>query len=228
MSRGVIYIVWGKEADAVLERSVASLKRHHPELPHKVIRLKKVSDPVKGLLEKAKMLDLSPYDETLFLDADTVVLDRLDYGFEAARRTGLACCICENPYARRYRGFERGTDLVEYNTGVLFFTKQAKPVFDTWAELAPTFNSALDFIGENGKPMVMPFNDQGAFAEAMRRWDSLPFVLPQNWNFRPIWQKQWFGPLKVWHDYSPAPASLEQINAYYQRPDAIIQYHWLG
>jgi hypothetical protein len=65
------------------------------------------------------MMELSPFEETLYLDADTVVLDRLDFGFEQAARFGVACCICECPWARRYRGLPND-DGVEYSTGVLF------------------------------------------------------------------------------------------------------------
>jgi len=45
-----------------------------------------------------------------------------------AIKHALACCICENPWARRYGGLQG--DLVEYNTGVQFFTRAAKPYFD--------------------------------------------------------------------------------------------------
>jgi hypothetical protein len=47
------------------------------------------------------MAAMTPFEETLFLDADTVPLGRLDFGFEQAQRFGLACCICEVPWARR-------------------------------------------------------------------------------------------------------------------------------
>src|SRR5262245_58601263 len=125
MSRGVLYIVWGDKGERALARSLASLKEMHPELPHEIIRLPAETDEYKGLLEKSRMMSLSPFDETLFLDADTVVLDRLDFGFAQAARFGLACCICESPWARRYRGLPND-DATEYNTGVLFFTRAAR------------------------------------------------------------------------------------------------------
>ncbi len=48
------------------------------------------------LNQKATMFDLSPFDETLFLDLDTVVLGRLDFGFQKAQQFGLAIAICES------------------------------------------------------------------------------------------------------------------------------------
>src|SRR3974390_71747 len=121
--RGVIYMVWGggEKVERALDRSRRSLAAVHPELPTEIMRVD-AKDPVEGLLQKASMFDKSPFGETLFLDADTIVLDRLDFGFRQAQRIGLACCICENPWARRYPSIEE-RDLVEYNTGVLFFTE---------------------------------------------------------------------------------------------------------
>jgi len=103
-----------------------------------------------GLLEKARMAELSPFDETLFLDADTVVLDDLDFGFRHAQKTGVACCICEAPWARRYTGLPND-DAIEYNTGLLFFTKAAAPVFSHWQSLATTIDSSIVFRAADGR-----------------------------------------------------------------------------
>ena len=103
--RGVIYIVWGRNArtEKALERSRESINSVHPELPVEVFRLD-ADDPVKGLLQKSRMLELSPFRETLYLDADTVVLGRLDFAFLKAQEFGLACCICECPLGTQTRG----------------------------------------------------------------------------------------------------------------------------
>src|SRR5262249_21975436 len=140
-------------------------------------------------LDKAKMFDLAPFDETLFLDIDTVVLDNLDFGFERAARYGLACCICEAPYARRYRKSIQG-DVVEYNTGVLFFSKTdaIRALFAKWAELALTMDSSHRFMGDNGLVGEMPVADQASFAAAVHQTGFNPFVLPLNWNLRPRFQ----------------------------------------
>jgi len=219
-------MVWGDRAEQALKRSVTSLKEVHPELPHEVVRLPPGTDEYKGLLEKARMMTLTPFEETLFLDADTLVLDRLDFGFAQALRFGLACCINEAPWARRYRGIAKD-DTVEYNTGVLFFTRAAQWVFDRWLELTPRIDSTIDFVGPQGQPLHMPYADQGAFAKAVAEWDKTPFVLPLNWNFRPRFCFTFFGPLKVWHEYQDPPPGLKQLNAYYRQPGAIIQLHQL-
>jgi hypothetical protein len=222
--RGVLYMVWGGDdkIERALERSRKSLGTIHPELPIEVVRLH-TSEPIKGLLEKARMFERSPFRQTLFLDADTVVLDRLDFGFQKAQQFGIACCVCECPWARRYGGV--GGETIEYNTGVLFFSEEAKPVFETWARLAPQINSSILFLGPQGQRLVMPYNDQCSFAVAIEQSNFSPFVLPLNWNFRPQWQRSFFGPVKIWHDYTEVPAFFADMHKYYSQPGSIIQYH---
>ena len=119
---------------SALARSKKSVNAIHPELPVEILQLD-ADDPIKGLMLKARMFELSPFRETLYLDADTVVLGRLDFAFLKAQEFGLACCICECPWARRPSGVNGET--IEYNTGVLFFGEHAKPIFERWSQLAP-------------------------------------------------------------------------------------------
>lgn len=222
--RGVLYIVWGAAIEPMLQRSIASVKAIHPELPVHVERVDGAADDARNLAEKTSMFARSPFAETLFLDADTVVLDRLDYGFEKARQFGLACCICEAPWARRYKGLAARGDLVEYNTGVLFFSRAAEPVFSLWVRLAREIDSSVVFLHHGKTPQIMSYNDQASFAAAVDSAGVSPFVLPLNWNFRWDFQKSFFGPVKIWHSYRDVPAQLLEVNAYYRKPNAVIQY----
>lgn len=215
--RGILYVKWGPN-NAVLERSMRSVRAIHPELPVHVHQLPDNST----LLDKPVMFDVSPFEETLFLDVDTVVLDRLDFGFEMAIRHGLACGICECPWARRYGGIKG--DLVEYNTGVLFFTRGAEPIFRGWQKHARTVDSSIKFFNAQQQLVVMPYNDQAGFSLAVAEAATPPFILPFNWNFRPMWHRAWWGPIKVWHDYSEPPANLVQFSQNQARADAIIQF----
>ena len=214
--RGVLYVVWGEYGVGTLKRSRQSLARVHPNMPVEVIELPADST----LLDKAQMMELSPFEETLFLDADTVILDDLSYGFEQARRFGLACSICECPWARRYAGLSG--DMVEYNTGVIFFTEFARPVFNAWRACVAEIDSSIVF--HNGPELIqMPLNDQAGFAKALDDTGFRPFILPYNWNFRPKWHKSWFGPLKIWHDYSDVPEPLWAHNAEQASSDSVVR-----
>jgi hypothetical protein len=205
-SRGVLYMKWGSGAEASYQRSIQSLRRFHPEIP---VHTAQLPDNAT-LLEKAQMLDLSPYDQTLFLDTDTIVMDRLDFGFEKSAKFGLACCICECPWARRYGGLSG--DTIEYNTGVLFFTKGMKPLFDLWKQHVITLDSSIQFKAPGNEVHTMPMNDQAGFALAIEQSGIVPYVLPLNWNLRPKWQNHIFGPVKIWHDYTEPPQGLEAWN----------------
>jgi hypothetical protein len=213
----VLYVRWGPK-NPVIDRSIRSVRAMHPELP---IHVHELPDNAT-LLDKAGMMAFTPFEETVFLDVDTVVLDRLDFGFEMGVRHGLACCICENPWARRYGGIEG--DLVEYNTGVLFFTKKAAPIFDAWARLARTVDSSIKFYNAQKQLVTMPYNDQAGFSLAVNDCAVPPFILPFNWNFRPIWHRAWWGPIKVWHDYSDPPADVVAFTQSQAKPETVIQF----
>lgn len=220
MTRGVLYIVWKGDIDPspILERSIASVKKHHPELPIHVEWLPEGST----LLDKAAMADITPFDETLFLDADTVVLGRLDYAFEKAAKHGIAVAICECPWGRRYPCI--AGDVVEYNAGIIFFTRAAKPFFDLWNRLAKEVDSSILFHGDGGQLQRMGLNDQASFSMAMEAQPTPPFTLPMNWNFRPLWHISWFGPIKIYHDYSSVPDALVQWSEEQEKSDTVIDF----
>lgn len=225
--RGVLWIIFpGEDMEALLARSQESVLLHHPELKQHVVRLPEGST----LLDKCRMFDLSPFEETLFLDADTVVLDRLDFGFDMALKHGVACCICECPWARRFTGLLKRGDMVEYNTGVIFFTKRqrAQTLFSDWQEASLELGeagSSLTFVGKHGL-QLMPLNDQASFAMAAS--ETSPFALPLNWNFRPIWHKTFFGPLKVWHDKRPVPEGMDDWQDAQTKEEGVIQFNSLS
>lgn len=223
MSRGILSIYWGDESKLPIERLKASVKKFHPELPHEIIKVNAPGGDPLSLNKKAHMFDLSPFDETLFLDIDTVVMGNLEFGFQKAKQFGLAMSICEAPWARRYPMIFSG-DQIEYNTGVLFFSKKARPLFDRWLELSTTADSSLLGV-DNGRIYKVIAQDQGSFALAVEQTNFNPFVLPLNWNFRPLWHRSFFGPIKIWHDYSDPPAAFAELNLYYTNKDSVIQYH---
>jgi len=210
---------WGKKIEPIFQRSLESLRAFHPELPVEVAELREDAT----LLEKARMFDLSPFENTLFLDSDTVIMDRLDFAFEKSEKFAVACCICECPWARRYGGLSG--DIIEYNTGVLFFNRQAKPLFDLWKQHVPTLDSSIRFKrGNDPQIHVMPLNDQGGFALAMEQSGICPFVLPMNWNVRHQWQYILAGPVKIWHDYAPVPPGLIEWNKKQSGQQKIIEF----
>ncbi len=91
--RGVVLVAIGQPARAAAQRCLASLRRWHdwPALvaadrPVKGAEWRQADDPGwGGRRAKLRWLFDSPFDETLYLDADTLVRGRLDGGFGALR-----------------------------------------------------------------------------------------------------------------------------------------------
>lgn len=216
MKRGVLYIVWGERIEATLERSLASLQAVHPELPVHVERL-----PAGSLHEKTRMGALTPFESTLYLDADTVVLGNLDHAFDKAEQFGLACSICEAPWLRRYGAGEG--DSIEYNTGVLFFTDKARPVFDNWRALADTPSQSRWTMCDNIS-RGLSYDDQASFARAVQVAGFNPFVLPINYNLRPSFHRNFFLPLRIWHDYSDPPLHLVRMSRECDRGERLVTH----
>ncbi len=213
-------MVWGENerVRAALPRSQASVAKVHPELEQRVLWMPDRVD----LRCKAQMFDLSPFAQTLYLDADTVVLDKLDAGFEKAHQHGLAITINANPWAHRYAALRAKGDIVEYDTGVVFFSRQqgAGKLFDAWRG-GNGLDSSSHFRAAEGI-CRMPVNDQCAFAAAVESTEFNPFILPVNWNFHPRWQKTIFGPVKVWHDYNAVSESILRWNETQAMPGAVV------
>jgi hypothetical protein len=188
------------------------------------VQIEKLSDQAT-LLDKSRMFELSHFEETLFLDIDTVVLGDLTFGFKKAARHGIACAINECPWARRCTGLKGDGDIIEYNTGVLFFTRAAEAVFTAWRRYAPVLDSSIKHLYE-GRIGIDPVGDQASFAKAVDETGFPLFALPLNWNFRPKWYASYFGPVRIWHDYAEVPEEVVNNNASQERADALIQFFY--
>ena len=209
---------------------MAALEKHHPELSVKCIHCRP-EEWLKGLSNKPIRINAhlngqvgEEWDTTLFLDADTVVLGDLSYGFEAAERHGLACCVGECPWLRR---FDRNLgDMVEYNTGVIFFSQKARPVLERWLELDPHSPGSTVDVGHG--PCGLERDDQHSFSRAVYETGFNPYVLPMNWNLRPGWHTRFFLPVKVWHSQHQVPDGLEQMSLACERGQRPVQMCTLG
>jgi hypothetical protein len=221
MSRGVLFIAWeAADVTAARTRAVAALHAGHPALPHHVVTL----PGAPSALGKARLPALSPFETTAYLDDDALVLGRLDFGFEMAERYGLACCLGDNPWRRRHVGI--ADDALTYDTGVLFFTATAQPVFDMWGRLAPLATAPVAVV-EDLAIRQEPGDDGLGFAQALEACGVAPLVLPPNWSLRPRWRRSFYGPVRIWHG-DTVPEPVRALNRYYDEPDAIIQFHELA
>jgi lipopolysaccharide biosynthesis glycosyltransferase len=190
MTKGILYYVWGNYNKTDLNKSIESARKfgYHTKVVHDYYK-------GKGLQRYQKRIgiyDSSPFDLTLHLDTDTIIKGNLDYGFNMAKKYGLACCIA--PASSSYIATPNtiqdimNEDLPQYNCGVLFFSKKAKKVFRRWERLLVEHPLSKD-------------NDQPYFAQAVSE-NLNPYILPKTWNFRPhvrYESKAYHGELKILH-----------------------------
>lgn len=200
MTRGILYIVWGNYNKAELQRSIDSVVKFGYDY-----HVAEIEDEGIGLAHKAKMYDLSPFDTTLFLDTDTVVMDNLDYGFYKAEKHGIACCIA--PASSAYLAAKEigmpllNNDTPQYNTGVIFFTK-----YHTYYDYHDKHYDNHSLF-ENFRWCVHRWpqslkNDQPALARSIEMGDVNPYILPRTWNYRAKMRyeaKVTHGPIKILH-----------------------------
>jgi len=213
--RGVLYIVWGDSQEVMLKRSMDSVRKWHPELPIHVHRIN-APHSMDMFAHQANMYEYSPFDTTLHLDTDTIVMGRLDMGFEKAEQFSLAICINEAPYARRTQGLSDKGDMVEYNVGVTFFNRATKILFDLWKMNCDHIDASIRH-GDDGE-YLMDFNSQGPFALAVSESGLNPFILPVNWNLRPSWHRSYMGPVKIYHQVKEIEG-VELRNIWYMKED---------
>lgn len=166
-SRGVVYLNQGEKCMIRLLVSAHSLRRHYsgPILMVAVGRqqqwfldavkrlgvdvLALPEDGIPPLVRKARLHEVSPFDLTMFLDADTLVRRPIDEYFDKIAEFGF----CTGEFAgwkttggtisRRIKGF--GKVVPDYvpaaldygkatNTGIFGFTKDA-PILPEWKDL---------------------------------------------------------------------------------------------
>lgn len=211
MSIGVLYITWGTKYQKLLDRSIRSVRKFYPDIPVEVLR----PDASQGFLNKPECIaNHKSWDQTLFLDADTVVLGNLDSVFIAAKDHGLACCHCNNPWLRRYDTDIKHRDMLEYSTGMIcwdrdkLFALLNNDLMSKWLELSKEPQPPSKWqCGEEVKGL--PVEDQYSFSKAIRGRHFNPYVLPQNYNFVPEFNLRFFSPIKIWHSMLDVPPMLE-------------------
>ena len=137
MSQGAIYIITqDPRYVGLLLTSASSLKRAMPDLPitvfsqfpvestlfEKVVRIEPTRDGFDGFYEKTRWMRESPYDRTLFIDADTYVLEPVPELFTLLDHFDCAATHEEYLNTDWYGKYSRPDvpeSFPEFNTGIL-------------------------------------------------------------------------------------------------------------
>jgi hypothetical protein len=153
MTHGVVYIAYGTPAMREATYSIETLKKVHPDWPVVVIGDRRIqcdrfimfeddTGGTPGRNAKTNLNNLTPFQQTLFLDADTRVFGSLSVGFDALT-AGWDLVIVPSQGSefahldsdeREATFFELGENLVQLNTGVMWFKKSHRVdrLFSFW------------------------------------------------------------------------------------------------
>ncbi len=217
MNNGVCWVTWGKKQPDLLLRSVKSVKKTGLStclISSAPVQDKNYFDYIVPFQPEysdcrcrvAALQELSPFDISLHLDTDTVLCHDVSFGFTMAERHGIACCIAPANDATTWHHLELyPKGMVQYNAGVLFYSKMAHKIFYEWLELNK--EDAGIYKGQ----------DQPGLAMALYKLRFNPFVLPHTWNFRPDFGHiTGFGPVYIWHSPKPTPNGLGGLDGFWK------------
>lgn len=204
-TQGVIYMAWGENAVQQTQTSIESLWVHEPGMPVMVLGDEQSGryfdhDPrVTFHLEetdpfvssgpmghrfmagriKPLMAKLSPFDDTLYVDADTEfkntpkpgfdLLDRWDMAIAETETRDLAAGVAGQEECHKTAA-EIGTPYILYhNSGLIYWRKndRTRKLFDLWYEEWMRYQQ---------------WDEQVALLRALLRSDVMFLTLPYTWN----------------------------------------------
>lgn len=182
-SVGIIYAAEGQDYLDLARQSALTTRHHNPDCPMVLFTDQKCEDPVFDEVRplpfgcrrsKIAAMIHAPFERTVFLDSDTLVLRPLTDMFDVLDRFELALChdVRRSSALIRTTGPSEKPDLFcQHNSGVMAFRKspRVEGFLRQWAAL-------YDSLGEA--------RDQISLAECLWSSDIRFWVLPEEWNLR--------------------------------------------
>lgn len=181
--RGVLYIAWGKAHVDVARRSAASVKASNPDLGTAIWC--NADDDTSGFdhgfaipdglaRPKVDLLPDTPFEETLYLDNDTIVRDDLGSLFDLLQKfeiCGAHVALWHRPRHNKTWRTQVPDAFPEINCGVLLYRRSDR-VFDFFRSWSRAFVEAGFAV------------DQVTFRELLWESDIQFYVFPPQFNKR--------------------------------------------
>jgi glycosyl transferase family 8 len=220
MNNGAVYIITqDPRYVGLLLTSAASLKRAMPELPitvfsqfpvespllDKVVRVDATQD---GFYDKSRLMRNSPYERTLFIDADTFVLQPIPELFDLLDQFDCAATheeYLDTDWFHNYVRDDIPRSFPEFNTGILMLKRSEKidALLEKWGSLYRTFLEE--------KPAVK-INDQPFFRVAAYYCDVRIATLTREYNCKFRGQGYLNGPVKILHGHVDLKLEQSYVN----------------
>lgn len=212
MPTGVLYYAIGERFAGEAERSAASVRRHMPAIPIAICTdspvdpklFETVTMPPDGLsLKQLKMhvLKASPFERTLFLDTDTLMLEPVWEIFDVLDAYDVAMALAPG-YRLRARDEGQAASGVPaaypaWNSGVIAARRspEAQDLFASWSRLFVEMNRPLD---------------QPALRVAAYRSAARIAPLPYSYNYRLTYPGGVRGVVKILHGRDPDLSTMER------------------
>jgi len=155
LEQGVLYVAYGEKAKAQVLNSIQHLRKYS-ELPVAVVSDEEIPGACFSIIhrevdagaraQKTRMYSLSPFRETLFLDADTEVQKDPSFGFELLKYVDVVMGqdVNRRLFNVNWSGLDKaelqktktevGMDMIYYNSGVIFFKRndRNRKLFQIW------------------------------------------------------------------------------------------------
>lgn len=182
-TRGVIYAATGEAYLETARRSARSLRKHCPGLP---ITLFSDIDDQSGLFDRVVRIDGAherskvdaicdtPYDETLYLDTDTLIREDISDLFDLLQRFDIAIArvvLWQRKAHQQHWKTPMPPAFTEPNTGVVLYRKTEK-----MQHFLAEYRAAFYDLGS--------YNDQITMRETIWTSDVHYYVLPEQYNKR--------------------------------------------
>ncbi|WP_174503382.1 hypothetical protein [Acidiphilium sp. C61] len=163
---------------------------------------------LQGQLAKTEIFARLPdcYSSFVFLDTDTQILLDISQAFERAEQHGIAAAQAAHYSLEHFWGFGshldkigfRSNELLQYNTGVIFFSRQPKAwqVLEKWHEFCTEV-----------KDDVSAWGDQPYLTLAMELLQFNPYTLSIAYNYRNFGEIV-SGKIRIWHSRIAPPADV--------------------
>lgn len=220
MSQGAVYIITQDPRYVeLLLTSAASLKRAMPDLPITVFsqftiesayfeRVIPVTPTEDGFYDKTTLIRQMPYERTLFIDADTYMVEPVPELFSVLDRFDCAATHEEylnTDWFNRYPRPDIPASFPEFNTGIMSLKRSDRldRVLQKWGELYQSY------LAEKPKERI---NDQPFFRVAAYFGDIRIATLTREYNCKFRGQGYLNGSVKIVHGHINFQLTPEQAN----------------
>jgi len=229
MSRGILYILTGDEYLNQARRSAKSVREVMPEVPIAIITdiddpgdifdtVILIENPCHSLFDKVQNIQRTPFEETIYIDVDTVVTAPIGELFDLLDSHDLAVAHApRQSFSDKSWFIDHGVPeaFPQFNTGVLVFKKSpaAQKVLDNWKDLANAHREA----GIE--------TDQMAFRKVIYESDANIVTLRQEYNCLIYFGQHLKGPAKVVHGRGNLENAAVELNKVTRHRTFVQSYH---